>query len=262
MKRARFIAKGRQLEGVLHDGVLVDYAGEAHDPERVTWLLPVTPGKVIGLALNYADHAAELELDRPEEPALFWKPNTSLLPHKGTVVYPRGARYMHYEVELAVIIGRLARRVKAREAMDYLGGYTIANDLVVRDYVKNTFRPPIRGKGWDTFGPLGPYYVSADEIPDPDNLTLRAYVNGELRQEGNTRDMLFKIPEIIAYISRFMTLEPGDVLLTGTPKGISHVHPGDVMRLEIEGLEALENEVALETDEAEPIVGREEKVGL
>ena len=246
--KTRFIAKGRFHEGRFENGWLYDEAGEAHHPDEVQFLLPVEPKKVIGLALNYADHAAELDLERPPEPALFWKPNTALLPHRGTVIYPKGAQYMHYEVELAVVIGRNARKVKAKDAMDYVGGYTIANDIVVRDYVKNYFRPPIRGKGWDTFGPLGPYLVSADEVPDPHNLNMRAYVNGELRQEGNTRDMIFKIPEIIEYISRFMTLEQGDVILTGTPKGISHVHPGDVMRLEIDGLEALENPIEEERE--------------
>ena len=166
---------------------------------------------------------------------------------------------MHYEVELAAIIGRNARRVKAKDAYDYIGGYTIANDLVVRDFVINTFRPPIRGKGWDTFGPLGPYYVTADEIADPDNLSLYAYVNYELRQEGTTADMIFKIPELIEYISRFMTLEAGDVIMTGTPKGISHVHPGDVMRLQVEGLGELINDILMETEDAEPITGEEDK---
>ncbi|RDI94899.1 2-hydroxyhepta-2,4-diene-1,7-dioate isomerase [Meiothermus sp. QL-1] len=257
MKRARFIAKGRLLEGYLQGGMLVDPAGEAHRPEEVQWLLPVVPSKVIALALNFAEHAEEFGLRKPEEPALFWKPNSSLLPHRGTVIYPRGARFMHFECELAVIIGRPMRRVKAREAMDYVGGYTIANDLVVRDYVSNTFRPPIRAKGWDTFGPLGPYYVSADEVPDPHNLWMRAYVNDELRQEASTRGMLFSIPEILEYISRFMTLEAGDVILTGTPRGISQVRPGDVMRMEIEGLGALENPIEQESEWAEPVVGEE-----
>lgn len=257
MKRARFISKGRTLEGYLQDGMLLDHAGEAHHPDAVQWLLPVEPGKVIALALNFAEHADEFGLKRPSEPALFWKPNTSLLPHKGTVIYPQGARFMHFECELAVIMGRRARRVKAKDALDYVGGYTIANDLVVRDYVTNTFRPPIRGKGWDTFGPLGPFYVTADEIADPHNLRMRAYVNGELRQEASTQGMIFPIPEIIEFISRFMTLEPGDVLLTGTPKGISQVHPGDLMRMEIEGLGALENPIEWETEEAEPIISQE-----
>ncbi|WP_276957056.1 fumarylacetoacetate hydrolase family protein [Allomeiothermus silvanus] len=257
MKRARFIVKGRQLEGYLHEGLLVDHAGEAHHPEAVSWLLPVQPGKVIALALNFAEHADEFGLKRPSEPALFWKPNTTLLPHKGTVIYPRGAKFMHFECELAVILGRNARRVKAKDAMDYIGGYTIANDLVVRDYVSNTFRPPLRGKGWDTFGPLGPYYVTADEVPDPHQLKMRAYVNGELRQEATTQGMIFSIPEVIEFISRFMTLEAGDVILTGTPKGISQVHPGDTMRMEIEGLGALENPIERESEDAEPVIGEE-----
>lgn len=242
MKLCRFLAKGRLHHGVYRDGLLLDEAGEAHDPEAVTWLLPFTPGKVIGVALNYADHAEELGLARPEEPALFWKPNNSLLPHKGVVLYPKGAEYMHYEVELAVVVGRPMRRVKAKDALDYVLGYAIANDLVVRDYVSNTFRPPIRAKGRDTFGPLGPFLV-VDEVEDPQNLWLRAYVNGELRQEGHTSRMLYSVAELLEYISEFMTLEPYDVLLTGTPKGISRVLPGDVMRLEIQGLGALENPI-------------------
>jgi len=257
MKRARFIAKGRPLHGHWQDGALVDYANEAHDPQKVQWLLPVQPGKVIALALNFAEHADEFGLKKPKEPALFWKPNTSLLPHRGTVIYPQGAKFMHFECELAVIIGRGGRRVKAKDAFDYIGGYTIANDLVVRDYVSNTFRPPIRGKGWDTFGPLGPYYVTADEVADPHNLRMGAYVNGELRQEASTQGMIFSIPEVIEFISRFMTLEENDVILTGTPKGISQVYPGDVMRMEIEGLGALENNIEWETEDAEPLISEE-----
>jgi 5-oxopent-3-ene-1,2,5-tricarboxylate decarboxylase/2-hydroxyhepta-2,4-diene-1,7-dioate isomerase len=261
MKKARFIAGGRLLSGHLNDGKLVDAAGVAHTPDDVQFLLPVEPPKVIALALNYNDHAGELGLTQPKEPALFWKPNTTLLPHRGSVIYPRGAEFMHYEVELGVIIGRDARRVKARDAMDYVGGYTIGNDLVVRDYVTNTFRPPMRGKGWDTFGPLGPYYVTADEISDPHDLKLTAHVNGELRQEGSTRDMIFSIPELIEHISRFMTLQENDVILTGTPKGISHVRPGDVMTLEVEGLGTLINDIVEEDEDAEPIQGKESREG-
>ena len=257
MKKARFISKGRVLHGHLQDGMLMDYAGEAHHLGSVQWQLPVQPGKVIALALNFAEHADEFGLKKPTEPALFWKPNTTLLPHKGTVIYPQGAKFMHFECELAVIIGRDARRVKARNAMDYVGGYTIGNDLVVRDYVTNVFRPPIRGKGWDTFGPIGPYYVTADEIADPHNLKMWAYVNGELRQEASTHGMIFSIPEVIEFISRFMTLEQNDIILTGTPKGISQVHPGDVMRMEVEGLGVLENNIEWETEEAEPLISEE-----
>jgi 5-oxopent-3-ene-1,2,5-tricarboxylate decarboxylase / 2-hydroxyhepta-2,4-diene-1,7-dioate isomerase len=242
VKLARFFHKGRGHQGVYRDGLLLDEAGEAHDPEAVTWLLPFTPGKVLGVALNYADHAEELNLARPEEPALFWKPNNTLLPHKGTVLYPRGAEFVHYEVELAVVVGRPMKRVKEKDALDYVLGYTIANDLVARDFVKDTFRPPIRAKGRDTFLPLGPFLV-VEEVEDPQNLWLRAYVNGELRQEGHTSRMLYSVAELLAFISEFMTLEPYDVLLTGTPKGVSRVRPGDVMRLEVEGLGALENPI-------------------
>jgi 5-oxopent-3-ene-1,2,5-tricarboxylate decarboxylase / 2-hydroxyhepta-2,4-diene-1,7-dioate isomerase len=261
MKSARFIAGGRQLEGRLEGGFqhghLIDAAGDAHDPATVQFLLPVQPPKVIALALNYHDHAAELDLAQPTEPALFWKPNTTLLPHRGSVIYPQGAKFMHYEVELAVVIGRPARRVKAKDALDYVGGYSIANDIVVRDYVTNTFRPPLRGKGWDTFGPLGPYFVSADEVADPQQLEMRAFVNGELRQSGNTNQMIFSISELIEDISRFMTLEKHDVILTGTPRGISGVLPGDVMRLEIDGLGALVNDIVREDARATPMRGHE-----
>jgi 5-oxopent-3-ene-1,2,5-tricarboxylate decarboxylase/2-hydroxyhepta-2,4-diene-1,7-dioate isomerase len=123
-----------------------------------------------------------------------------------------------------------------------VAGYTIANDLVIRDFVTNTFRPPLRGKCWDTFCPLGPYLVS-DEIEDPQALWLRASVNDEVRQEGSTRDMVRSVAELMEYISFFMTLEAGDLILTGTPRGVSHIHPGDRMRLEVEGLGALENTV-------------------
>ena len=242
MKLARFLAKGRVHQGVYREGLLLDEAGEAHRPEDVTWLLPFTPGKILGVALNYADHAEELGLSRPEEPALFWKPNTSLLPHKGVVLYPKGARFVHYEVELAVVVGRPMKKVKAKDALDYVLCYTIANELVARDYVTITFCPPIRAKGRDTFLPLGPFLV-VEEVEDPQDLWLRAYVNGELRQEGHTSRMLYSVAELLEFISEFMTLEPYDVLLTGTPKGISQVRPGDVMRLEIEGLGALENPI-------------------
>ncbi len=128
-------------------------------------------------------------------------------------------------------------------------GYTIANDVTVRDFVANLYRPPVKAKGWDTFGPLGPCLVE-DEIDDPGALELRTYVNGELRQEGNTKQLMWTIPEIIEYITEFMTLERDDIILTGTPKGLSHVYPGDTMRLEIDGLGALENQIVAQDDPA------------
>ena len=244
MHRVRFAADGRVQRGELIQGgaVVRGDQGRTYSAGDVTWLPPVEPGKVVGLALNYADHADELGMASPEEPALFFKPLSSLVGHRAAVVAPRNIEYMHYEVELAVVIGRAARRVRAERALDYVLGYTIANDVTVRDFVHNFYRPPVKAKGWDTFGPLGPS-LAVDEIADPSNLELRAYVNGELRQTGHTSMLIRDVPALIEYISFFMTLEPEDVILTGTPKGISHVYPGDVMRLEVDGLGALENPI-------------------
>ena len=249
MKRARFLAYGRYHEGqLLGSGLLRDAAGDEHTTDEVVFLPPVEPRTMIGLALNYADHAAELAIAEPEEPALFFKPLNTLVGHRGHVLYPHGVEYMHYENELAVVIGQRCRKVREEHALQVVRGYTIANELTVRDFVKNFYRPPVKAKGWDTFCPLGPYLVEG-EIENPHALELRTYVNGELRQQGNTRDLLCSIPELIAYITSFMTLEVGDILLTGTPKGVSHIYPGDQMRLEIDGLGALENLVVAGADE-------------
>jgi len=247
MKRARFIAQGRLHEGVWREGMLFDAAGHAYQEEAVTWLPPVPVHTMIGLALNFADHAGELGLAAPEAPTLFVKPNNTLIGHRAPVVYPRGAEYMHYEVELAVVIGRSGRRISAAHALDYVAGYTIANDITVRDYIHPTlYRPAVKAKGFDSFGPLGPFLVSPDEVPDPNNLNLSVHVNGELRQAGNTRLFIHNVQQIIEFISDFMTLEYGDVILTGTPKGLSHVYPGDVMRLAVDGLGVLENPIVAE----------------
>jgi 5-oxopent-3-ene-1,2,5-tricarboxylate decarboxylase/2-hydroxyhepta-2,4-diene-1,7-dioate isomerase len=249
MKRARFLAQGRRHDGVLAaPGVLVDEAGVRHAEDAVTFLPPVVPQTVIGLALNFAAHADEMSLQQPPEPALFFKGPNTWVGHRAPVVQPANVEYMHYEAELAVVIGRPARRVRAADAFDVVGGYTIANDVTVRDFVTNTYRPPIKGKGWDTFCPFGPYLVT-DEVEDPHALGLRAYVNGELRQEGSTSDFVRGIPELIEYVTEFMTLQPGDLILTGTPKGISHVYPGDTMRIEVDGLGALENPVVADAPE-------------
>jgi len=244
MKHARFIVEGREQTGVLQDDKIVASSGKVYELNEIeVWLPPFKPNKMIGLALNYADHADELGLEKPAEPVLFIKPNSSIVGHKAPVYYPNGATYMHYENELAVVIGKHGRNIKKEDALDYVSGYTIANDFTVRDFVNNFYRPPVRAKGHDTFGPMGPYFVDKEDIPDVTNLELRTYVNGELRQRGNTKDLMYTIPELIEFISSFMTLEPNDVIWTGTPKGISHVYPGDVVRLEIDYLGALENTI-------------------
>ena len=247
MKLARFRLHGKDHHGqVTEAGMLLSADGSSYAPDEVTWLPPVVPTKVLGMALNYAEHADELKLEMPAEPALFFKPISSLIGHHQPVIYPAGVKFMHYEVELAVVIGQRCRRVPRGKAHEYIAGYTIANDVTVRDFVANFYRPPVRAKGYDTFGPVGPYMVTADQVPDPGRLELRAYVNDALCQRGNTAQMILSIPELIEYISNIMTLEAGDMIWTGTPRGISHVFPGDVMRLEIYGLGILENTVAAE----------------
>ncbi len=247
MRLVRFSVAGQLHSGVVDpDGNLRSSQGERYNPDEVVWLPPVEPSKVIGLALNYAEHASELQMAPPDEPALFFKPISSLVGHGAPIIYPSGVDYMHYEVELAVVIGKRCRKVSRQDADQVIAGYTIANDVTVRDYVGNFYRPPVRAKGYDSFGPVGPTLVTPNEIPDASKLELRAFVNGELRQKGNTTSLIKSVPELIEFISQIMTLEEGDMIWTGTPKGISHVYPGDVIRLEIDGLGVLENPVIAE----------------
>ncbi len=248
MRSARFIADGRVHRGRLDGDVLVDGEGRGHQSDDVLWLPPVAPSKIIGFALTYRDHAAELNIEAPPDPAVFFKPQSSLVGHGAPVVYPTGVEYLHYEAELAVVIGRRCRKARPEAVPEHVLGYTIANDVTVRDFVKNFYRPPVKAKGWDTFCPLGPVLVEG-EVADPHRLGLRAFVNGQLRQQGTTADLAMTVWELIAFLSDFMTLEPDDVILTGTPKGISHVHPGDRMRIEVDGLGALENPVVAEAAE-------------
>jgi 5-oxopent-3-ene-1,2,5-tricarboxylate decarboxylase / 2-hydroxyhepta-2,4-diene-1,7-dioate isomerase len=221
--------------------------GMEYDPLKLAWLPPVSPTKMVGLVLNYADHADELGLSTSEDPVLLLKPLNTLLGHMGNIVYPKEATFMHYEAELAVVIGRQARRVKKERALDFIKGYTIANDVTVRDFITNTFRPPVRAKGFDTFCPLGPYLVTPDEIPDVNNLNIKTLVNGVVKQEGNTKSLIHSIPKLLEFITSFMTLEPDDTILTGTPKGISPIVPGDRVQISIDGIGTLENTVVSES---------------
>ena len=211
----------------------------------VTWL-PPRHGTIFALGLNYADHAAELSFKPPEEPLIFIKAPSSVIGHKQCSVRPAGVEHMHYEAELVAVIGRTARNVRRGQAMQYLRGYTVCNDYAVRDYLENFYRPNLCVKSRDTLTPLGPWVVDVEDIPDPHCLAVRTRVNGELRQEGNTRDMIFSIPVLVEYLSRFLTLQPGDMISTGTPKGLSDVRPGDVVEVEVEGVGILENTIIAE----------------
>lgn len=244
MRRARWAVAGIVYDGRYENDQLIAVDGTRHDSNDVIWLPPSVPSKVIAIALNFRDHAAELKLAEPELPAIFLKPQSSLIGHKETVLMPPWSQFLHYEVELVAIVGQRCRNVRAERALDVVAGYTIGNDVTVRDHIGNYFRPPLIGKGWDSFGPVGPWMVTPDEAPDPHRTELKAFVNGELRQQGNTRDLIYSLEEMIEYASMIMTLEAGDQIWTGTPKGISHVHIGDTMRMEIEGIGSLENPVA------------------
>jgi 5-oxopent-3-ene-1,2,5-tricarboxylate decarboxylase/2-hydroxyhepta-2,4-diene-1,7-dioate isomerase len=229
--------------------------GRVVPESEVAWL-PPRHGTLFALGLNYADHASELEFKAPEEPLIFIKAASSLVGHKQHSLRPAGVEYMHYEAELVAVIGRAARNVNRSDAMQYIGGYTVCNDYAVRDYLENYFRPGLRVKSRDTLTPLGPWVVDAADVPDPSNLAVRTWVNGELRQEGNTRDMIFTIPVLVEYLSSFLTLQPGDMISTGTPKGVSNVNAGDRVVVEVEGVGRLENYII--SDDG---LGHERRVG-
>ncbi len=242
MKHARFAHNGQIHEGAYHDEQL--WVGTvAYDPNEVMWLPPTDPRgcTAIGVALGYADHAEELGLDLPDYPILFHKMPHTLIGNRSIVTRPK-VEYMHYEGELVAIIGRSAYKVSADDALDYVKGYTIGNEYTVRDFVTNYDRPPVKAKGFATFGPIGPVWVDSAEL-DPTNVSIRTYVNGELRQDGNTRHLRHSVAELIAYLSDFMILNPGDMIFTGTPKGISHVYGGDEVRVEIPEIGVLENTI-------------------
>ena len=212
--------------------------------EEAVWLPPLDVGTIIALGLNYAKRAKELAFTTPEEPLVFLKGPGTLLGHRGVTRRPAGVKLMHYECELAVVIGRSARAVRRSDAMDHVAGYCIANDYAIRDYLENWYRPNLRVKNRDGATVLGPWLVDAADVPDPGNLGLRTYVNGKLTQEGNTRDMISDIPALLEYLSSFMTLTTGDVILTGTPEGAVNVGVGDEVICEIEGLGRLQNSIA------------------
>ncbi|MGL4407556.1 fumarylacetoacetate hydrolase family protein [Zoogloea sp.] len=207
------------------------------------WLPPVAVGTVFALGLNYADHAKELAFKAPETPLVFLKGPNTITGHKALSRRPADATYMHYECELAVVIGQPAYRVAKADAMQYVAGYTVANDYAIRDYLENYYRPNLRVKNRDACTPLGPWLVSRDEVADPMALALCTRVNGVQTQQGTTADMIFDIPTLIEYLSSFMTLQPGDVILTGTPEGLADVKAGDVVETAIEGIGCLVNTV-------------------
>ena len=249
MKHARI-----EYNGAVHDvtvngsGQPVLGDGRVVEAEAVKWLPPAN-GTLFALGLNYADHAAELSFKAaPKEPLVFVKSPNAYTGHDGYSWRPDNVDYMHYECELVAVIGKTARRVKREDALDYVAGYTLCNDYAIRDYLENYYRPNLRVKNRDSTTPIGPWIVDRDDVPEPNDLTLRTYINGELKQEGTTADMIFDVPFLIEYLSGFMTLQPGDMIATGTPKGMADVQPGDVVDVEIEGIGRLRNTMLSENE--------------
>lgn len=207
-------------------------------------------GKLVCIGLNYTDHAAEVGRELPKEPMLFIKANSAICGPYDAIVRPRGATKLDYEGELAAVIGRDARYVDEADALGYVGGYALVNDVSERALQMEHGGTTTKGKSADTFGPVGPWLVTADEVPDPHALELWTTVNGERRQHGNTGKMIFSVRYLVAYVSRFMSLRAGDLISTGTPAGVGHGHkppkylqPGDVVEMGITGLGTQRHEI-------------------
>lgn len=251
--------------GIMRDlsSVVTDIAGPALLPEALAALAKVDPttlplvaegtrlgpcvgqvGKFICVGLNYADHAAESGMEVPSEPVLFFKATSAICGPNDDVIIPRTSVKTDWEVELGVVIGREARYVDIANALDHVAGYCVINDLSERAFQMERGGQWVKGKSADTFGPLGPWLVTRDEVPDPQNLDIWLEVDGKRHQNGNTRTMIFGIAEIVSYISQFMSLQPGDVISTGTPPGVGlgmkpepvYLRAGQHMRLGIAGL--------------------------
>lgn len=236
LHQARPHASGIQLE----DGRILE-------EDQVVWLPPFDVGTVIALGLNYADHVKELSTEltvtSKDEPLAFLKTTGALIGHRGLTRRPKEATFMHYECELAVVIGKTARNVSRAAAMNHVAGYTVCNDYAIRDYLENWYRPNLRVKNRDTCTVLGPWFVEASNVPDPHALQLRTIVNGKVTQQGSTADMINDIPSLIEHLSGFMTLRAGDVILTGTPDGVVNVDVGDQVITEIDGIGRLINTI-------------------
>lgn len=217
--------------GDYHTGMLLD------EDQAVKFAPPVVPSKVIAIGLNYKDHAAEMNKKLPAEPLVFSKPSTAIVGPEAPIRIPAWAGRVDHEAEMAVVIGRRAYQVKAERAMDYVLGLTCMNDVTARD-LQNKDVQYTRAKGFDTFAPIGP--CIAINV-DPAHLAIEGWVNGEKRQSSNTDQLIFAVPELIEFVTRFCTLEPGDVITTGTPSGVGPLKPGDRVMVKVEGIGTLSN---------------------
>jgi 2-keto-4-pentenoate hydratase/2-oxohepta-3-ene-1,7-dioic acid hydratase in catechol pathway len=229
MKTYRFLHSGRIAES-------------SAVPDGATLLPPVVPSKIVCVGRNYAEHVKELGNEAPVDPVLFFKPPSALLAPGGTIIRPAASQRVDFEGELAIVVGREAKDVKAARWRDYVLGFTCANDVTARDLQKKDVQFT-RGKGFDTFAPIGPCIETDPEL-DPSDLRITTRVNGETRQDGRTSQMIFPLGFLFEYITAIMTLVPGDVILTGTPSGVGPLQSGDVVEVEIQAIGVLSNAVA------------------
>jgi len=276
MKLLRYGPEGQEKPGLLHEGRIRDLSGHLDDlsgsalsDASLAQLRYIDPndlrvvegeprigacvgqvGKFICIGLNYADHAAESGMDLPEEPVIFFKATSAIVGPNDTVHIPRNSVKSDWEVELGVVIGKEAKYITEDEALDHVAGYCVVNDLSERDFQLHRSGQWVKGKSADTFGPIGPWLVTRDEIPDPQDLPMYLDVNGHRYQDGSTKTMHFGVATVIAHLSQFMSLQPGDVISTGTPPGVgmgqdpqTYLKPGDVMELGIAGLGSQRQEV-------------------
>jgi len=238
---------GRPVVAVLTGDPLyagIELTGQSHPLDDVRLLAPLIPrSKVVGIGRNYADHAAELAHELPTEPLMFLKPNTSVVGPGDPIVHPEQTQELHWEAELAVVIGRICRDVPAEQVGDVLLGYTVANDVTARDLQRSDDQWT-RAKGFDTFCPLGPWVETDLDVSDL-RVTTRLRTDGrdELRQDARTSQLIFDVPTLVSYVSSVMTLLPGDVVLTGTPAGVGQMVPGDEVTVAVEGIGELTNRV-------------------
>ncbi|KEO56414.1 fumarylacetoacetate hydrolase family protein [Thioclava pacifica] len=258
----------RDLSGKVSDigGAVLGEAGLAELAAIDPASLPVVPegsrlgapvagiGKMICIGLNYADHAAESGAEVPPEPLIFMKATSAIQGPNDPIVIPRGSEKTDWEIELGIVIGTPAKYVSEEDALDYVAGYVLANDVSERSFQTERTGQWTKGKSCDSFGPLGPYLVTRDAVADPQNLAMTLSVNGEVMQNGSTATMVFGVAKLVSYLSQFMTLHPGDVISTGTPPGVAmgmetprYLRPGDVVELEIEGLGRQRAELVADT---------------
>jgi len=229
------------MRGVVQDDRVDLQDGRSLPLAQVRLLPPVSPSKIVCVGRNYAEHAKELGNVVPQEPLIFLKPPSALNGHMGAIVYPPISQLVSYEGEVGVVIGRRARHVKAGQALDYVAGYTIVNDMTARDLQKKDGQWT-RGKGFDTFCPVGPWWVPKEEVQF-DQFRVITRVNGVVKQDAPVTDMIFSVGAILQFVTEFMTLEPGDLIATGTPPGVGPVLAGDTVEVEVPGLGTLENPV-------------------